>query len=98
MHPNSHQYAKSILSILSHLIIYKLNAYATPEEKLANFCGALSRDETEAVKLLTIETRIALLYNCLKTILGGRSITKRSEEVLTQMYEVFRVKTVSKYE
>lgn len=30
------------------------------------------------MQLLTNETRIALLYNCLKTLLGARKLSRRS--------------------
>ena len=49
-------------------------------------------------QLFTIETKVAVLYNCLKTLIGMKNINKRSEESLFRLYEALQCKAVFKYE
>jgi hypothetical protein len=49
-------------------------------------------------QLLTLETKVAILYNCLKTLLGMKSINQKMEAALTQLYEALKVKSMLKYE
>lgn len=47
IHPASTGYGKTLITIISHLTIYKLNIQ-NKEEKLVHLCSLLIRDEEEA--------------------------------------------------
>lgn len=53
LHPASIRYAKSLISIISHLAIYRLSTQGS-DEKMMHLCNLLIRDEGELTRLLTL--------------------------------------------
>jgi hypothetical protein len=53
LHPASFRYSKSLMSIISHLSIYRLSTQGS-DEKVMHLCNLLIRDEEETTRLLTL--------------------------------------------
>ena len=78
MYPAAKKYSKKIITIIIHLMIHRLNTTSTFLEKINEFCSMFVRETDSHPKLLTLDTKVAILYNCLKTLIGIKSINKRT--------------------
>ena len=86
MHPAAEEYSKVVMTILTHLMIHKLNSNTTPAQKIAQLCSMVVRETESHPQLLTLDTKVAILYNCLKTLLGMKTVSKSTEESLFRLY------------
>ena len=73
----AHSYCQKVTTILTHLRIYWLNMQARQGERLVGLIGMVVADHRNKPQLLTLDTRITLLYNCLKTLLGAKELEGR---------------------
>lgn len=73
--PVSESYCQRAYGILCHLQIYTLNTTARREERLLSLLHLLTADAALSSPLLSLDTQIVLLYNCLKNLLGSKVLS-----------------------
>lgn len=82
---------------MSHLKVYCLNAGVRQADRLVELLRVLIVDCSSQPRVVTIDCKITLLYNCLKTMLAVKCFSPQQEEALNGFYEAFGVKPVRIY-
>ncbi len=79
-------FCKKLLALICHLKVYYLNATIGTNNKLTDIFHVLISDYETRMNLLTLDCKIMLLYNCLKTLLGLKQLSREEEDSLQRFY------------
>lgn len=69
-------YSRKVATILCHLKIFNINTNSKINDRLSEIIKLLISDCVIKPQLLTLDSRITLLYNCLKILLGVKQLSK----------------------
>lgn len=81
-YPFAVYYCRKLLTILCHLKVYNLNATAKENDRFVEMLRILIVDSPNKPQILTLDSKIMLLYNSLKVLLGSKVLSRQQEMVL----------------
>jgi hypothetical protein len=90
-------FCRKVVTVVSHLKVYCLNAGLRQADRLIELLRVLIVDCSSEPRVVTLDCRIMLLYNCLKVMLAAKSFLPQQEEALGGFYQAFGVKPVRTY-
>ena len=68
------------------MMICKINKTVNYFDKISELCALFIREMKSHPQLFNLDTKVAVLYNCLKILTGMKNISKKTEESLFQLY------------